>query len=856
MREFVHLHVTSSFSFLWGTFTPEALVKKTLQLRFPYVALTDKNTLLGITRFYVCAREYGITPIIGAEVEINNAGWMVFLVKNIQGYRNLCRIISHKNSRGRVELENIYALNKGLICLTGGRGSFFRRLIENNRMDIASGHILKLKSIFSSKRLYLAIQNHKIKGDNEIIEKYCEIAEKLHIPTVVTFQVAYLHREDYEVHKVLCNVAVKYHHRELSPLPGDHFFLVDKNYVEEEFSEYKRSIENTYNIANMCKDFSLPLKRMRPPRVFLSSEESYKKLSSIALKSLATKKRPVSLEYLRRFTSELDIIKKQKLSDFFLIVKEIHDFAKKKNIRCSIRGSAASSLIVYLLLSGIDPVENNLLFERFLNEGRGDFPDVDIDFDSDRRDEVFKFIFEKYHKKCALISTILTFRVRGAVRMIGRALDYPYKEIKRLNKSLPSAMRRIDIASALDRYPELENHPILREHKLLDLVKRVSGLPYARSVHLGGLIISDEDIENIISLDISSKGYPVLHLDKEDVDKWGLFKLDILGLRMHTAIRKSLEILETQRINLDLDNIPLDDPLTYKTLCRGDTLGIFQLESPGQRELVRRLRPKKFFDLIVEISLFRPGPVRGNMVYDFINRRHGREEPFYPSKELIPILKDTHGVIVFQEQVLEIAHHFAGMDYGEADAFRRAMTKDRSKKEMEKLKQKFVEGAISNGHDESVAEAVFDMVACFAAYGFCKAHAASFSHITYQSAYLKTHYPREFYLGLLNAGHVGSYPPSVILNEAKRKGIPLYPPHVNFSSTEFLPYKSGIIFPLTTIKFVGETLARRIVKEREKRGPFKNDVDLKTRCNLPERVVQMVKLAGAVKITNFNSLPN
>ena len=843
MTEFVHLHITSSFSFLWGTFLPEELINFAYQLKFPYIALTDNNTLLGITRFYVCAKKYGIDPIIGAQIDIKDAGRIVFLVKNIDGYKNLCRIITQKNIKKQIVLKDIYNLTNGLICITGGRFSLERIYIQKRQIDYAIYNLKNLKELFR-QNLYIAIQNHKLSDDKKVMDIQLDISRKFNIDTVVTHEVAYLKKQDSDLHKIFCNISKKYHHKkDISPLPGDNFFLTSNAYMEKLFANNKNALYNSYKIAKMCKEFELPLNKIGSPKIFSSPNKSYKRLSSICFKILARKNSPVSIEYLKRIVKELEVIKKHKLSDFFLIARDIYEFSKKRNIRCSIRGSAASSLVVYLLFGGVDPVENNLLFERFLNEGRQDFPDVDMDFDSERRDEVFEFIFDKYRDRCGLLSTVLTFRVRGAVRMIGRAMDYPYSEIKRLCATLPSAMRRIDIDSALKKYPELKNHPILKEHKLLEMVKKATSLPYASSTHLGGVIILEEPLENIISIHLSNKGYPVAELDKEDVEKWGLFKLDILGLRMHTAIAKSLYFLKK---DISIEEIPLDDEATYKTLQKGDTIGVFQLESPGQRELVRRLKPKNFFDIVVEISLFRPGPVKGNMMSDFLDRRDGKQPIFYPCKELIPILKDTNGVIVFQEQVLEIAHSFAGMSYSEADAFRRAMTKDRSKEEMESLKEKFINGAIKLGHDESVAENVFDMVSCFAAYGFCKAHAASFAHITYISGYLKTHYPLEFYLGLLNAGSVGSYPPSVILNEAKTKGISLYPPHVNYSDLNFSPYKNGIIYPLTTVKFLGEKTAKTIIKEREKKGLFKNEFDLASRCKLSHRVIKMLKIAGAI----------
>ncbi len=854
--DFVHLHVNSAYSFLWGTFLPEDLVKRAWDLRYKYVCLTDKENLLGITKFYTLALNFGLIPIIGCEIEIDGAGNLIFLVKNNQGYIHLNKILTQKRLKKQFHLKDLANLKDGLICITGGRFSKLRQLLDKDQIDNSILHIEILQQIFSKESLFIAIQNHGLKNDLKIIDTIFSLSEKLHIDTVVTFEVAYLYPDDFELHKVFCDISKKYHHINIKSLPNNNFFFKEIYSVENIFCNHKKSIFNSIKIAEICSKFNLPINRPRPPKIFLSSEYSFKKLSNMVLKELASRKNPLSIEYIKRISKELSIIKTKELSDFFLIVKDIYDFAKQNNIRTTVRGSAAGSLIIHLILGGVDPVSHNLLFERFLNEGRSDFPDVDLDFDSEKRDMVFDYIFKKYPDRCSFVSTVLTFRSRGAIRMIGRALDYSYEEIKALSECIPPTFRCKSIETALKRFPELKDHPILKEEKLLDLSIRASSLPFRRSVHLGGVIICNEDILNISPIFISNKKYPVIDMDKDDIDIWKLFKLDILGLRMHTAIRKTIETLHKLGNHIDIDEIPLNDKKTYDIMCKGDTIGIFQVESPGQRELIRRLRPTKFSDIISEISLFRPGPVKGNMVADYIKRRQKREKITYPAKELIPILKDTYGVIIFQEQVLEIAHRFANMSYAEADSFRRAMTKDRSKKEMEKLKKRFIKGAIAKGYSREVAEEVFDMVSCFAAYGFCKAHAASFAYITYQSAYLKAHYPREFYIGLLNAGHVGSYPKYVILNEAKRKNIPIYPPNVNCSLLEFIPYKDGILMPLTTINFIGEKTAIKIIKEREKNGPFLHWKDLYKRCKLSKKVIDMLIYAGAISDNNFDILPN
>jgi DNA polymerase III alpha subunit len=407
-------------------------------------------------------------------------------------------------------------------------------------------------------------------------------------------------------------------------------------------------------------------------------------------------------------------------------------------------------------------------------------------------------------------------------------------------------LRGRDLNEALEKLPELRNTPLREEEELIRVAAALTGLPFQCSVHLGGVIISPGDIKSWTPVGRSPKGFSVGQLDKDDVEALGLLKLDLLGLRMHTAIRKALEILEHKRVFVDLERIPLDDRRTYALLRSTESIGVFQVESPGQRNLLGRLQPKRFSDLIAEISLFRPGPVEGNLVEAYVNRRRGEEPVEIPHPVLLPILKETYGVILFQEQVLRVAHVFAGLSYAEADAFRRAMTKDRGSIRMDCLKKKFFDGALSKGHTPEAVEQVFEQVAAFASYGFCEAHAASFAHITYQSAYLKTHHPQAFYLGLLNAGNVGSYPAYVILNEARRRGIPISAPHVNVSELEYLPEGAGIRAPLTVVNEVGASTAARIVAERKRRGAFRSATDLAARLPLAARIMNVLALSGAL----------
>lgn len=857
MDTFVHLEVRSAYSFLWGTFTPEELVREVVSLGQRAVALTDDG-LHGTVGFYKAAVAAGIQPIVGAVLSLWDGSPVTLLASNLEGYGNLCRLISVAlqgavSPHRPVMRQDLKHWSRGLICLAGGRGSHIRSALQKGRIDAAKFLLQELRGVLSEpEHLFVVLQNHHSPAEDgtfpdeaiDLMERTVASASDLGLPTVAANAVAFIRPEDYILHRTLVGIQQRHHHRKAEPLPNDRFSLASGEEMERRIP-YPSALAATRHIASLCASFSLPVGRLHPPTLH-PPEEASRKLTTLCLREAAARYRPMPTAYLRRFDSEIQVINQMHLGDFFLLVRDVVDFARKAGIRHSVRGSAAGSLVVHLLLGGVDPVAHNLLFERFINEGRGDMPDIDIDFDSDRRDEVIRYTMELLPRRTAMVSTIHTFKVRSAVRLTARALGYPLDEIDRLATCLPWSLRGRDLNEALENLPELKDSPIRGEPRLLHLAAQLTGLPFQSSVHLGGVIIAPDDIKEWTPVGLSPKGLPVGQLDKDDVDALGLLKLDLLGLRTHTAIRKALEILQDKGIVLDLDRMPLNDRKTYALLRSTESVGVFQLESPGQRNLLGHLQPRRFSDLISEISLFRPGPVEGNMVEVFLRRRN-REEPVrIPHDDLIPVLAETYGVILFQEQVLRIVHVFAGLPYAEADAFRRAMTKDRKSKKMDFLKQKFIQGAVAKGHTRALAEKVFRQAATLASYGFCKAHAASFAHITYQSAFLKAHHPQAFYLGLLNAGHVGSYPPSVLLNEARRRGIPIHPPHVNAGGIEYEADGSGIRVPLTAVNGVGPATAKRITADRKKRGPFRSRGDFDARLDLPERIVQALSLAGAL----------
>jgi len=849
---FTHLHIHSAFSFLYGTFTPEALVQRAKEMGYDAIALTDKNGLYGAVRFYKAARSEAMKPILGSEMTLRSGTSLILLAVSFEGYKNLCRVLSHTYLRAHSEghrgkpactLNTLTRFSRGLICLTGGRDGRLHQLVSMGNLDQAQRWLERLKRIFGPDHLFVEIQNHGLQDDQALMKASARLAKQADVALVATHDVAFLDQEDFEVHQRLIGIQQTVHHRDISGVPNDQFYLKTENEIQAAVP-YAEALGNAAHIAKRCQ-LTLPINQMHPPCYPLPEGGSADRLlAKRCFSSLAATYKPVTYQAIMSLERELDLVRQKGLSGYFLLVKDVGDFAKTRGIRCTVRGSAAGSLVTYLLLGGVDPLEHDLLFERFLNEGRSDMPDVDLDFDSVRRDEVIAYVMEKYAGQAAMVATIPTFRARGAIRQLGRAFGYSYEKIDRLTTFLPYYLKSSRIEEAFHALPELKETPLKEEPELLRVAAKISGLPYQLSVHLGGVVIAPEALASWVPVEMSRKGFPVAQYDKGDVEALGLIKLDLLGLRMHTAIQKAIDLLEERGVFLDLHAVSLDDEKTFRLLRTTETVGVFQVESPGQRQLLGRLQPKKFSDLVAEISLFRPGPMRGDMVTPYVQRRNHREPVRYPHPDLAPILHETYGIVLFQEQVLKIAHRIAGFSLAEADQLRRAMTKNRSAAEMGRIKASFIQGATGQGYTQGTAEEIFAMVASFAGYGFCKAHAASFAHITYQSAFLKAHYPFEFYLGLLNAGHVGSYPKSVILNEAKRKGIEIKAPHINDSREDYTAENGAIRIGLSALNGIGPQFCKRILRGREN-GPFTSIKAFCLRANLPQEIILRLSLAGA-----------
>ncbi|MGD9495232.1 MAG: DNA polymerase III subunit alpha [Armatimonadota bacterium] len=565
-------------------------------------------------------------------------------------------------------------------------------------------------------------------------------------------------------------------------------------------------------------------------------------------------------EVRARLDHELAIIADKGLCDYFLIVWDIVRFAREQGIHCTGRGSAGDSLVSYVLgITHADPLAHDLLFERFLNPERRNMPDIDIDFDTRRRDEVIKYIYDTYGAEhVAAVCTVNTFRARSAIREIGQALGFCEEEIGRIASLFPH-IRAAGIGEALERYPELREAAVDIHDKrlLIELAQEISGFPRHLSVHVGGLLIGARPLTEMVPLELACKGIVIAQFDKDDVEALGLVKMDILGLRIHSAIEDALDHIEARTgTRPDLEALPLDDEPSYELLRSTHTVGLFQLESPGQRNLLGRTQPTQFEDIVANISLFRPGPVQADMITPYVLRRHGLQPVEYPHPDLEPILASTFGVVIYQEQVLRIAHAIAGFSLGEADVLRRMMTHDISPEDLDEVQEHFLRRAGERGVPPEVAAQIFDMIRGFAAYGFNKAHAACFGKISYQTAWLKAHYPAEFFAGILSSQPMGFYPPRTVAEDTKRHGCAILPPCVNRSegrcTVEYEANERGDIR-------VGLWMVRglhagveRILAERARHGPFASLEDFCRRTSIPRPAVENLVLARAFEFTGLS----
>lgn len=853
---FAHLHVRSWFSFLAGGSSPSSLVQEAATLGIAALALTDKNGVYGAVRFQRACRDHGLKAIIGAEVTVEDSS-LVFIARSSDGYFNLCRIISraHSTSRNNPTLS-LYELadhNDDLYCLTGTRSSALWTATDEGDLRRAREHLSSLKKFFGD-RLYVELSHHLLPGDGRRSRRLVRFAEAMGVPCVVTGDVHYARREHYRRYDLMSCIreGTTVFDRHPKRPKNDEAYL--KSEIElRRLLPYPEAFVAASKIAADCNVDLLPGHLIPPAAQRITEDAPVRYLRRLCEDALLVQygdDRRVEAEH--QLEHELDVIASLKLSDFFLVVREIVSEARRRGIRCTGRGSAANSIVAFLLgITAVDPIKHNLLFERFLHGGRKGTPDIDVDFDSERREEIIAWMEHRFGMdQTAMTATLVTYRLRSALRDVAKTLGFPLPLIDELSKAVPPR----GAASVRDHRPVIER--ILGCSDLTDtLINHVEGLdgcPRHLGLHSGGMILSRYPLAHFTPVQSSANGVTMVQFDKDDVEALGLVKFDVLGLRMLATLSEADELVARHYADpVDLNGIPLDDIRTFNLIRSGQTIGLFQIESQGQIHLLAKHQPECFQDLVTEVALFRPGPLQGGMVHPFIRRRRGEEPVSYDHPSLKPILSDTYGVILFQEQVLEVAHRFADMSLSEADAFRRLMSKFRDPGEMEQMRESFVLGAMARGIEEKVANNVFDKISGFVGYGFCRSHAAAFAKTVYQSAYLKSHYPAA-YMASVMQHRPGMYDQQTLEQEARRLGVRMLPPSLRYSGLRFdlevLPNGSlAIRKPLTSVKHVSKEHAKSILWARLD-APFSSVEDVYHRVNVSPDALQHLARAGAFHI--------
>ena len=823
---FVHLHVHSYYSFLDGAAGPVQLVDKASHFGMPALALTDHNRLTGAVRFYESAKKSGVKPIIGAEVDLEGGYHLTLLCSDMTGYSNLCRLLTamHCGRHGDKPAATRDLLDRhhaGLIALSGCRLGEVPSLLAGGQKHGAALAAGFYREVFGDS-FFIELTRYPAREGTSLCHLLHGLARKHGIPAVATNNVHYLNMRDYRTRELLNSIG---HIVPASQLPGlrtvEQYFKSPAE-MARLFKSFPGAVEMSLEIASLC-NLDLELGRPRFPQFDLSAGETAPGvLRRLAYEGTERKYGSLTPGLSARLEMELTTIEGLGFCGYFLIVWDIVRWARERGIRCQARGSAPNSLVVYALdISIADPVHYNLLFERFMHPLRNEPPDIDLDIDRRRRDEVRDYIIGKYGEdNVSCVATINTYLARGAIRDVGKALQIPQPVIEEACKGIHwlSASKLMEKADTL---PELKDSTVYKRPELKEffgLCAAIDGFPRHLSVHLGGLLIGEGRLSDLVPLEPSSGGDIISQYDKDDIETLGLVKIDLLALPTITVIEQAVRSIgENRGLEIDIDNIPRDDPAAFAMLRAGKTIGVFQLESPAQREMAGRLLPRTFDDIIVSLSLVRPGPLKCSMDKVYLARRHGQEPVSLPHPCLEDALDETLGVILYQEQVLRVAHDLAGLSYAEADGFRRAMTHDRTHEEMEKMRLSFINSAMRRGIKRGVAEEVFEHLAAFAAYGFCKAHAAAYAVLSYQTLWLKCHYPAEFFAAILSNQPMGYYPPRVLAAEARRCGAAVLPPDVNKSSDLYTVEGDAIRVSLCQVKGISSAAVCSIISQRDRR---------------------------------------
>ena len=862
---FTHLHLHTGYSLLDGSSKIPELVRRVKELGMDACAITDHGVMYGVIEFYKACKAEGIKPIIGCEVYVapgsrfekgkeksaERYNHLILLAENDTGHKNLMKLVSRGFTEGfyykpRVDYELLSEYHEGIIASSACLAGIVPTKLRNGDYEGAKAEAMRLKDIFGENNFFLELQDHGLSEQKFVNQGLMRISSETGIPLVATNDCHYLYKEDAEAHDVLICIQTQknVYDEDRMKYEGGQFYVKSPEEMEEVFHYIPEAIHNTEEIARRCNveiefgKYHLP---QYPVPEGYTSLSYLNKLCEDGFKKRYEGANEATEAMLReRLKYETDTITSMGFVDYFLIVWDYINFAKENHIAVGPgRGSAAGSIVAYCLgITGVDPIRYNLLFERFLNPERVTMPDIDVDFCVLRRQEVIDYVTEKYgREKVVQIVTFGTMAAKMVIRDVGRALDLPYSFCDKVAKMIPNELK-MNIEKALLINPDLKRLYDEDEEakKLIDLSRRLEGLPRHTSIHAAGVVISKREVDRYVPVSTSSDGAVTTQYTMETIEQLGLLKMDFLGLRNLTVIEKAVELVNRNRKKagrdeLDIEKIDMEDENIYLMISEGRTEGVFQLESPGMTSFMKKLRPDNIEDIIAGISLYRPGPM--DFIDDYINGKRNAATIEYDCEELVPILKSTYGCIVYQEQVMQIVRDLAGYSYGQSDLLRRAMSKKKDSVMKEERKNfvygdesKGIPGCVANGVSEQVANKIYDKMIDFAKYAFNRSHAAAYAFITYQTAYLKYYYPKEYMAALLtsvmsNTGKVSEY-----ILSGKEMGIAILPPDVNEGEGNFTAASGGIRYGMSAIKGLGENVTDAIVRDREERGPYKSLTDL------------------------------
>lgn len=893
LPQYAELHAHSDHSLLDGVPSPESLVARAAELQIPALALTDHDNVYGAVRFVQAACEAGIKPILGTEITLDprsvdlaksgstrlartelanfpEEGFhLTLLVESSTGYANLCRLITlarrgQEKGVARLAKDELAAHAEGLIVLSGCRWGEIPQLLAVGATDEALQAAQDYAHLFGPRRFFIELQRHHRQGDIRLLSQLLSLAKHAGLSVVATGNIHYVTPEQREVHDVLTCIR---HHVTLEEAghtgllrPNTEYLMRSAAEMAALFPDQPEALANAVLIAQRCADAGklLPSGPQTLPRFEVPSDRSsWLYLRALCLEQLRYRY-PVSppRESLEK---ELAVIKQLQLADYFLIVWDIVRYSRQAGIRCQGRGSAANSLVAYLLgITSIDPISSDLVFERFLSAERAKTPDIDIDFAANRREEVIQYIYRRYGEEhAAMACTLVTFRSRSAVRDTARALGFPPTLVERLatklcmrsGRSAGEVQESLDLTGAFGEEPLVDagrnpaQDPL--QH-LLRIAPQLEGMPRHLGIHNGGMVLSGPPLADLVPLEPASMPDRVVtQWDKEGLEGTAMVKIDILGLRMLAAIEDTVAIVQAQTaVRPEVDTLSLDDPEVYEMLCRGEAIGVFQVESRAQANLIPQFQPRCFADLVIQISLIRPGPIQANMVHPYLRRRCGMERITYPHPLMEPALKETLGVIVFQEQVIKVARDLAGLTPGRAELLRRALGHKRASERLARFRQEFLDGCQAHGVPLPVAQLVWLQLEAFGGYAFAKSHAAAFAVLTYQSAWLRRYHPAAFFAALLRHQPMGFYPPHVIVSEARRFGVEIRPVSIAISDLLTSVEEGALRLGLAAVGGLGEAAGANIIEAR-RANPFRSLADFCRRTQLGRRVIEALIWAGA-----------